>query len=181
MHIERLAADGVLLIKPIAYKDERGFFSEFYQKKRYHALGINTDFSQINLVHSKKNVIRGLHYQKQYPQAKLISVLKGTILDVAVDLRPDSATFLKTIFISLSDKNHFQLYIPEGFAHGFAVYSDTAEVVYQCSNDFYPEDECGLYYNDKTLNIPWHIDKPLLSNKDKAWPTLTQLNLSATK
>ncbi|UJD95325.1 dTDP-4-dehydrorhamnose 3,5-epimerase [Lelliottia amnigena] len=167
--IETRLKDAVI-IEPQVFKDERGYFFEVYKKTRYQSLGINAEFVQDNRSKSTKNVLRGLHFQKNKPQGKLISVSEGVVFDVAVDLRPDSATFGQYHSVILSDENFLQFYIPPGFAHGFCVLSDTATFQYKCTDYYDPSDEGGIIWNDPVLNIDWPIIEPIISAKDCALP-----------
>jgi dTDP-4-dehydrorhamnose 3,5-epimerase len=169
MQFEKFSLDGLVLIKPKIFQDERGFFYETYHKEKFTQNGINFNIAQQNHSGSKKNILRGLHYQIKNSQGKLVRVLKGEIFDVAVDLRKLSPTFGKWEGIVLSDENRHQLWVPPGFAHGFYVISDWAEVEY-CTTDFYaPEYERTIVWNDPDLDIRWPIRdgmKPILSEKD---------------
>ena len=168
--------NGVIIIIPKVFTDDRGFFMETYKKNDFFDAGITTEFVQDNHSHSKKNVLRGLHFQREpYPQAKLVRCIRGKIYDVAVDLRESSPTFGKYVGVELSDENNFQLYIPRGFAHGFLVLSESADVLYKVDNIYSPENESGMIWNDPTVNINWPIKNPILSEKDKKWPTLSEL------
>lgn len=160
------------VIKPKVFGDNRGFFLETYQKKDFLSLGLDYDFVQDNHSKSKKGVLRGLHYQKQFPQAKCVRVIQGEVFDVAVDLRKDSPTYGKWYGIRLSSENKLILMIPRGFAHGFLVLSDEAEFMYKCDEYYHPEDEGGIMYNDPDINIEWpEVDVDiLLSDKDKKHP-----------
>ena len=160
------------VIKPKVFGDNRGFFLETYQKRDFEILGLKYDFVQDNHSKSKKGVLRGLHYQKNYPQAKCVRVIVGEVFDVAVDLRKDSPTYGKWYGVRLSTENKLMLMIPRGFAHGFLVLSDEAEFMYKCDEYYHPEDEGGIIYNDPDINIEWpHIDAEiLLSEKDKKHP-----------
>lgn len=170
--------DGVLIIEPDVFNDSRGFFLETWQKERYQEGGVDVKFVQDNHSRSKKGVIRGLHYQLKNPQAKLVYAVRGTIFDVAVDIRRGSPTFGKWTGVVLSDQNRCQLFIPAGFAHGFSVLSDIADVIYKCSDVYTPGDEYGIIYNDPDINIDWHLNTkntyitPLVSDKDLHYPTL---------
>ncbi|NOX38114.1 MAG: dTDP-4-dehydrorhamnose 3,5-epimerase [Calditrichaeota bacterium] len=158
----------VRLIEPVVFGDNRGFFLETYHQKKYEELGIRDIFVQDNHSHSRKGVLRGLHYQLRYPQGKLIYVSYGTIFDVAVDIRRGSPTFGKWVGRILSDRNHHQLYIPGGFAHGFYVLSDWADVIYKCTAFYVPDDDFGIAWWDPTINIDWPLEgQPILSNKDR--------------
>lgn len=163
--------EGVYIIEPEIFRDHRGYFMETYNYKEFKENGIDAVFVQDNQSSSKKGVLRGLHYQKKYPQGKLVRVIKGEVFDVAVDLRKESETYGKWVGVVLSEKNKKQLYIPRGFAHGFLVLSDTAEFVYKCDEFYHPEDEAGLLWNDETIGIEWpRVGEIILSAKDKANP-----------
>nr|WP_297480734.1 dTDP-4-dehydrorhamnose 3,5-epimerase [Thermococcus sp.] len=165
----------VILIKPRVFEDDRGFFMETYKKPDFEKAGIKGEFIQDNHSRSKYGVLRGLHFQREpYAQAKIVRVIRGVIYDVAVDLRRDSPTFGKYIEVILSEHNKWQLYIPRGFAHGFVVLSDVAEVVYKVDNVYAPDYEGGIIWNDPELGINWPVDNPIVSEKDKKWPTLKE-------
>ena len=166
----------VLLIEPAIFGDGRGFFYEAYQRDRYIEAGIDSDFVQDNLSYSQKNVLRGLHYQWPHPQAKLVQVLEGEVLDVTVDIRRGSPTLGKSVKRSLSSGNKRQLFIPEGFAHGFFVISKNALFMYKCSDFYNPSAEKGLLFSDPGLAIEWPGDAPILSEKDAAFPLLAELS-----
>jgi dTDP-4-dehydrorhamnose 3,5-epimerase len=172
MQIKEVFLSGVLLIEPRVFSDERGFFYEGFNQGRYEECGIKKTFVQDNISRSHRNVVRGLHYQLIHPQAKLVSVILGKVFDVAVDIRPESPTFGQWFGQILSDENHLQLYIPEGFAHGFCVLSETADFMYKCTDYYYPEGERGIRFDDADLNIDWPIDKnkAIVSSKDLAHP-----------
>ncbi|MDR0207091.1 MAG: dTDP-4-dehydrorhamnose 3,5-epimerase [Bacteroidales bacterium] len=158
---------GLKLLKPKLFNDERGYFFESYNSETLNKLGINDDFLQDNQSYSKKNVIRGLHFQvPPFAQAKLVRVVKGAALDVAVDLRKDSPTYAQYFSVLLSEENKLQFYIPEGFAHGFAVLEDNTIFAYKCSNIYHKESERTFLFNDNDLNIDWQIDNPIVSEKD---------------
>lgn len=167
--------DGLYIIEPTIFKDNRGYFLETYNKKDFKEIGINYDFIQDNQSKSTKGVLRGLHYQKKYSQTKLVRVIKGEVYDVAVDLREDSKTFGKYYGVFLSEKNKLQFLIPKNFAHGFLVISDEAEFCYKCDEFYNPEYETGIAYNDRKINIKWPFEKIggieniILSEKDKKW------------
>jgi dTDP-4-dehydrorhamnose 3,5-epimerase len=166
---------GVYIIEPSLYGDQRGYFMETYNKEDFAKAGISHAFVQDNQSSSHKGVLRGLHFQKNYPQAKLVRVLKGEVFDVAVDLRETSSTYGKWIGIILSEKNRKQFFIPRGFAHGFLVLSDYAEFAYKCDQLYHPEDEGGLMYNDPEIAIDWpDIGEIMLSDKDAKHPNLAQ-------
>ncbi|MEA5001093.1 MAG: dTDP-4-dehydrorhamnose 3,5-epimerase [Endomicrobiaceae bacterium] len=167
----RLAVRDVIQIESVKFKDERGFFEEAFKLPDFKNFGINLNIKQINFSHSSKGVLRGLHYQLEpFVQAKLVRVISGAIFDVAVDLRIGSDTFGKWVGAILTPNDKNMLFIPEGFAHGFEVLSDTVDFEYYCSNIYAPEYERGIIYNDSFLNIKWHTEKPLLSSKDSAYP-----------
>jgi len=166
---------GVLVIEPDVFADARGFFMETFHQERYRELGIPSTFVQDNLSKSARGTLRGLHYQVRYPQAKLVQVISGEIYDVAVDIRRESPNFGKWIGILLSEENKKQLFIPEGFAHGFCVLSPTALFSYKCSAFYTPEDEGGLLWSDPELNIDWPVQTPLISEKDSRFPVLSQI------
>ena len=169
--------EGVYIIETQVHGDDRGFFMETYKKTDFDQAGLKYDFVQDNHSKSKKGVLRGLHFQINHPQTKLVRVIKGEVFDVAVDLRKDSKTFGKYVGVLLSNENKKQLLIPRGFAHGFLVVSDEAEFVYKCDDVYHPNDEGGIIYNDPTIGIKWpKIDTEiLLSDKDKVHPTLKEL------
>ena len=172
----RLNIPDVILIKPKVFEDERGFFMETYKKSDFEKAKIRCEFVQDNHSRSKYGVLRGLHFQKEpYAQAKIVRCVRGVIYDVAVDLRRNSPTFGKYVAVILSEFNKYMLYIPRGFAHGFLVLSDEAEVIYKVDNEYAPEYECGLIWNDPDVRIDWPIDNPILSEKDRKWPTLREL------
>lgn len=174
---EKQKIKDVILVKPKVFGDNRGFFMESYKKSEFYTNGITTEFNQDNHSKSQAHVLRGLHFQqKPYEQAKLVRCTKGRIYDVAVDIRPDSETFGQYVRIELSDENKYQLFIPEGFAHGFVVLSDEAELLYKTSNEYAPQADCGILWNDKELNIDWGIDfDPILSEKDRIQQTFKEL------
>lgn len=176
MKIIPTALDGVWRIEPEVFSDHRGFFMETYHRKRYQAHGIRTVFVQDNLSRSTRGTLRGLHYQIQSPQAKLVQAISGEIFDVAVDIRPESPTFGKWIGVHLSGENKTQLFIPEGFAHGFCVLSETAFFSYKCSDFYAPDDEGGLLWSDPDLKIDWPIPQPVISEKDSRFPCLKEIS-----
>lgn len=162
--------EGVFVIEPTVFGDNRGYFMETYNYGEFSENGLGMTFVQDNQSKSKKGVLRGLHFQTQYSQGKLVRVIKGEVFDVAVDLRKNSATYGKWYGVCLSDENKKQFYVPEGFAHGFLVLSDEAEFVYKCTQLYHPEFEGGIAWNDPDINIEWPldgIDEILLSEKDK--------------
>lgn len=147
--------EGLCIIKPMVHGDDRGYFIETYNHKDMQEAGLNMNFVQDNQSCSTKGVLRGLHFQKEFPQGKLVRVIKGSVFDVAVDLRGDSKTYGKWFGVELTEGNHKQFYIPEGFAHGFLVLSDIAEFCYKCTDFYHPGDEGGLAWNDPTIDIQW--------------------------
>ncbi len=175
---EKQKIEDVILVKPKVFGDNRGFFMESYKKSDFFDNGIKIDFNQDNHSKSSKHVLRGLHYQaKPYGQAKLVRCSKGRIFDVAVDIRPNSKTFKQYVKVELSEENKNMLFIPEGFAHGFVVLSDEAELLYKASGEYNPLSDRGLLWSDKDINIDWEIDfDPVLSEKDKVQPTLSKIN-----
>ncbi len=169
--------EGVVVIEPALYGDDRGYFMETYNYKDFAANGIDAVFVQDNQSKSKKGVLRGLHFQKKYQQAKLVRVISGTVFDVAVDLRKGSKTFGKWEGVLLSAENKKQFYIPKGFAHGFVVVSDTAEFAYKCDDFYHPEDEGGILWNDTYIGILWpEVTEVILSEKDKCHLALKDID-----
>ena len=169
----KLSISDVVLIEPQIFQDERGFFLENFKEFDFEKNGIHTKFVQDNYSYSFKKVLRGLHFQKPpKTQAKLVTTLKGEIFDVAVDLRENSFTYGKWVAEILSEENHSSLYIPEGFAHGFCVLSNDANVLYKTTQDYSSEHECGIIWNDPELNISWPFKDPILSKKDQSLPLL---------
>ena len=178
MELIRTPIDDLMLIRPKVLQDERGYFFESYNKLKFNQLGISTQFVQDNQSFSKYGTLRGLHFQKiPHAQAKLVRVIKGKILDVAVDIRPNSRTFGQHLAFELSDDNFLQVLIPKGFAHGFVVLSETALVVYKCDELYNAPSEGGIHYADPDLDIDWRVpkDKIILSPKDQKNPFLREL------
>lgn len=178
-NFEKTDIEGPIIINPKVFVDERGFFLESYKKSDFLKFGINCDFIQDNHSKSTKGVLRGLHFQKQpYEQGKLVRCIKGSIFDVAIDIRPKSKSFGKWVAVILSEENKKMLWIPPGFAHGFLTLTDVAEIIYKVShNEYSKEYDSGIIWNDKDINIIWpfleyNIDKPILSDKDKSLKTL---------
>jgi dTDP-4-dehydrorhamnose 3,5-epimerase len=163
---------GVLIIEPVDFRDPRGFFLETYHELRYQAAGIPQRFVQHNHSHSLPGTLRGLHYQLEHPQGKLVQCVRGSVYDVAVDIRRGSATFGRWVAVELSESNHRQLYIPPGFAHGFCVPSVESDVMYKCTDFYHAGDEHGVSWNDPALAIDWPVKAPLLSERDKKYPPL---------
>jgi len=179
MKINTTNLEGVLHIEPKVFGDARGFFLETYNKERYMAAGFpDVDFIQDNHSRSSKGVLRGLHFQLNNPQGKLVQVATGTVFDVAVDIRVGSPTFGQSYGCILSDENHHQLWIPPKFAHGFCVLSGTADFCYKCTDYYRPDDEGGLLWSDAALGIDWPLSEPLLSDKDRTYACLADIDHS---
>ena len=175
MQVTALDAEGLLLIELDIYRDSRGFFVERYNRERFHANGMEFDFVQDNHSRSAPGVLRGLHYQYDPPQGKLVGVTRGAIWDVVVDLRPESKTFKQNFVIELSDTNGRLLWIPPGFAHGFCVLGDEpADVLYKVTAPYNPRREKGIFWADKDLAIKWPICNPIVSEKDKHLPSFAE-------
>lgn len=169
----------VYIIEPMVFGDNRGYFTETYNAADFKAAGLDYEFVQDNQSKSSKGVLRGLHFQKTHPQAKLVRVISGEVLDVAVDLRKNSPTYGKWVGAVLSGENKRQLMIPRGFAHGFAVLSESAEFCYKCDDFYHPEDEGGIAWNDPDVAVDWMLDgEPILSEKDKKHPTLRECGIA---
>jgi dTDP-4-dehydrorhamnose 3,5-epimerase len=172
----------LFIVEPTVFGDERGFFMETYNKKEFQELGIELEFVQDNHSRSKKGTLRGLHFQKEFPQAKLVRVIKGEVFDVVVDIRKNSTTFGKWFGVVLSEENKKQFFIPKGFAHGFLALTKIVEFTYKCSDYYHPEDEGGIIWNDSDIAIEWPleeygVDELFLSEKDRKWPLLKELKL----
>lgn len=170
--VTRCDIEGLCVIEPTVFKDDRGYFVETYNYNDFAAEGLDMKFVQDNQSMSVKGVLRGLHFQKQFPQGKLVRVLRGKVFDVAVDLRGGSATYGKWFGVELSAENKKQFYIPEGFAHGFVVLSDEAEFAYKVTDFYHPGDEGGLKWDDPEIGIEWPIEEGMeliLSDKDQKW------------
>lgn len=179
MKVTKTHIEGLLVLEPNVLGDERGYFFESFRKSTFDNEGVDVNFIQDNQARSVKNVLRGLHYQNNpIPQAKLLRVLQGTIWDVAVDIRKGSKTYGQWYGIELSAENKLQFLIPHGFAHGYAVLSETAEVFYKCDNYYSKDQEGGVYYADPAINIDWKIDlsKAIVSEKDQKQPLLKDAN-----
>ena len=175
--VETCEIEGLKIITPTIYGDERGYFMETYNYNDYKAAGIDDVFVQDNQSASKKGVLRGLHFQKEKSQGKLVRVIKGEVFDVAVDLRKDSKTFGKWFGLILSEENNKQFYIPKNFAHGFLVVSDFAEFAYKCTDFYDPSDEGGIAYNDENIGIEWPIEDGMeltISDKDQKWDGINE-------
>lgn len=167
--------EGLYVIEPTVFKDERGYFVETYNQNDMKEAGLDMVFVQDNQSMSTRGVLRGLHFQKQFPQGKLVRVVRGKVFDVAVDLRSDSKTYGKWFGVELSAENMKQFYIPEGFAHGFLVLSDEAEFCYKCTDFYHPGDEGGLAWNDPEIGVEWPLDEGvdlIISEKDQKWKGL---------
>ena len=169
----------VILVKPNVIEDHRGYFMESYHIEKFTIGGIKCKFVQDNFVKSVYNTLRGLHFQINFPQAKLLRCLKGKVFDVAVDIRKDSPTYGKWVGEVLSDNNKHQLFIPNGFAHGYYVMSETAEIIYKCSEIYHPEDERGIRWDDPDIRVEWPGNSPVLSKKDQILPFLKNIHESA--
>ncbi len=165
----------LIVLEPRVFTDTRGHFLELFRADRYLEYGIPDRFVQDNLSFSTKGVVRGLHYQLGRPQGKLVGVIQGTVFDVAVDIRYGSPTFGRYAGLTLSSDNYRQIYIPEGFAHGFCVLSDSAMVLYKCTDCYVPEEERGIRWDDPSLHIPWPVPSPTLSAKDRTYPSLSEI------
>ena len=174
LRVRETAIPGVLVIEPAVFADARGFFKETYQSRRYAASGIARVFVQDNHSRSCRGTVRGLHYQLRHPQAKLVCVARGEVMDVAVDIRKGSPTFGRSVSVVLSDANHRQLFVPEGFAHGFCVLSDEADLLYKCTDYYAPGDEYGILWSDPDLGIDWPVTAPIISAKDEAYLPLVK-------
>jgi len=175
MKIFPTSLPGVLIIEPRVFKDERGFFMETYHQKRYEDAGIEVRFVQDNLSYSSQGVLRGLHYQYPHAQAKLVEAIRGEVFDVAVDIRRGSPSFGQWTSANLSGENRRQIFVPEGFAHGFCVLSKTAVVIYKCSDFYAPECEGGVLWSDPDLGIKWPVKHPLVSDKDMGYLRLEDI------
>ena len=178
MKVIQTPLEGFLVIEPDIYKDDRGFFLETYQEERYHQAGITDNFVQDNHSRSVKGVLRGMHFQIKKPQAQIVTVMQGEIFDVVVDIRKRSKTFCKWYGVRLNaHSQQRQVYMPPGFAHGFCVLSDFADLHYKVSFEYNPIDEGGLIWNDKGVGISWPIENPIISLRDKSYPLLNDLNI----
>ncbi len=173
-----LAIPGVILIEPKVFPDERGYFLETFKSSDFLSNDLPNNFVQDNLSFSRKNVIRGMHFQKKpKEQGKLVSVIKGRVLDVAVDFRKESPTFLKWIAVELNDRQNNMLYIPEGFAHGFLALSEEVYLLYKCTNEYDLKADAGFRWDDPDIGIAWPINNPVVSEKDQRLPYLKQLDI----
>ncbi len=172
MIVKNTSLDGVKIITPTVFEDERGYFFESYKAPVFKNNDLPINFVQDNEVKSTKGVLRGLHYQFNRPQGKLVRVISGSILDVAVDIRKGSPTFGQSEIVHLTAENNKMLYIPEGFAHGYLVTSSESIVVYKCTDIYDPNDQYGIIWNDETIGVDWMYDSPILSEKDLMLPAL---------
>ncbi|MDI3469979.1 MAG: dTDP-4-dehydrorhamnose 3,5-epimerase [Pseudolabrys sp.] len=175
MNIIETPIPGVMIVEPKIFGDTRGFFFELFRADRYSERGISEPFIQDNISRSSAGVLRGLHLQNPRSQGKLVTVLRGRVLDVAVDVRTGSPTFGKHVAVELNDDNRRQFWIPRGFAHGFLVLSETADFFYKCDEAYSPADEITIRWNDPTIGIPWGIEKPSLSTRDANAPFLADV------
>ena len=173
--VKSTSLEGFLIVEPNCYKDDRGFFLETYQEDIYKAAGITDEFVQDNQSRSIKGVIRGLHFQVNRPQAQIVTIMRGSVFDVGVDLRRNSPTFGKWHGVELSDVGQRQVYMAPGIAHGFCVLSDWADLHYKVSRFYDPDDECGLVWNDSEVNIDWPSITPLILQRDATYKSLSQL------
>jgi dTDP-4-dehydrorhamnose 3,5-epimerase len=167
---------GLLILEPDILSDDRGLFFEAYHEEKYRSLGVDARFVQDNFSRSRRDVVRGLHYQLAAPQAKLCQVVRGAVLDVVADIRRGSAAYGRWVGVLLSEENRRQLYIPPGCAHGFAVLSETTDFLYKCSRYYDPADDRGIAWNDPDLGIVWPIEAPILSPRDTRNPFLATLS-----
>ena len=175
MNVTQTKLSGVMIIEPVIHSDDRGLFLETFNTKRYYDLGIRHNFVQDNFSRSKKGVLRGLHFQKNVPQGKLVSCTQGLVYDVVVDIDPESDSFGSYIGVELSEHNRRQLWVPPGYAHGFCVLSDTADFHYKCTSFYDPDDEGALIWNDPEIAVDWPIENPVLSIKDQRSGRLTDI------
>jgi dTDP-4-dehydrorhamnose 3,5-epimerase len=175
MNVIETALPGVLILEPRVFRDQRGSFVESWQRDRYRDAGLNVEFVQDNVSVSHRGVLRGLHFQHPGPQAKLVTALTGTVFDVAVDIRVGSPNLARWVGVELSGDSLRQLYVPEGFAHGFLVLSETACVSYKCSRHYEPAHDRGVRWNDPEIGVEWPMDQPILSAKDFQAPRLAEI------
>jgi len=177
MNVIETKLAGVFIIEPQVFGDSRGFFMETWNQTRYAESGLSVNFVQDNLSFSQRGVLRGLHFQNPYTQGKLVQVLQGEVFDVAVDIRLGSPTFGEWVGVTLSSNNKRQFYVPEGFAHGFCVTSETVLFAYKCTDVYSPQSEYGVSWNDPDLGIEWPVDSPILSEKDRKYPRLKDVGV----
>lgn len=176
--VENTPIEGLKVITPTVFGDNRGYFMETYNYNDFKEAGIDCEFVQDNQSASKKGVLRGLHFQKEFPQDKLVRVVRGEVFDVAVDMRKGSQTYGKWFGVKLSEENKKMFFIPKNFAHGFLVLSDFAEFTYKCTDFYHPNDEGGVIYNDPEIGVEWPIEEGMelvMSEKDTKWPTLKEI------
>lgn len=178
MIINTTPLDGLLVLEPKCFQDERGFFQETYQAERYQEAGIFDAFVQDNQSRSRQGVLRGMHFQVMRPQAQIVTVMRGRVFDVGVDLRPSSLTFGKWFGVELHDAGPRQIYLAPGFAHGFCVLSDWADLHYKVSRKYDAHDEGGLHWNDLDVGIGWPIDNPMVTARDASYPILKELTVT---
>ncbi len=175
MNVIATELEGVFILEPKVFADDRGYFIETWSRERYEEAGIKETFCQDNVSFSQKGILRGLHFQYPQPQGKLVSVVSGEVFDVAVDIRVGSPTFGRHVDVMLSEDNHKQLYIPPGFAHGFCVVSDRARFAYKCTTYYNAAADGGIIWNDPDIGVEWPVDGPLLSEKDSSLPRLKDI------
>jgi dTDP-4-dehydrorhamnose 3,5-epimerase len=175
MEIIQTPIPDLLVIQPRSFEDPRGFFLETFQAERYENTGIAGPFVQDNHSRSTAGVLRGLHFQKNHPQGKLVYVVRGAVYDLSVDLRTGSPTYGRWYGTTLSDENHRQMYVPPGFAHGFCVLSESVDFIYKCTDYYHPDDEGGLLWNDPDLAVEWPVESPILAPRDMGFPKLKEL------
>jgi dTDP-4-dehydrorhamnose 3,5-epimerase len=176
MNVLKTSIPEVLIIEPKRFGDDRGFFMETFQAERYFSAGLQNTFVQDNLSRSARGVLRGLHLQSPNSQGKLVTAMRGVVLDVAVDVRVGSPTFGRHVSVELSDDNRRQFWVPRGFAHGFVVLSESADFFYKCDSPYSPADELIVRWNDPALGIDWKTDSPLLSERDRNAPLLADID-----
>jgi len=177
MQIQKLNIEGLLVVRPHVFNDERGYFFESYHRDKMKDQGLDMQFVQDNLSQSTKHVLRGLHFQRPpFAQAKLVQVIKGAVMDVVVDIRKGSPTYGQHFSIELNENNKLSFFIPEGFAHGFVTLEDETIFSYKCSKFYQPDSEGAIRWNDQNLNIDWKIENPIISDKDRKAPFFNQLN-----
>ena len=172
IRVEATSLPGVVIIEPPVFGDSRGHFKELFKEASYAEIGVDSQFVQDNFSRSIRGVLRGLHFQVNTPQGKLVSCLRGSVFDVAVDIDPSSPTYREWVGVELSDENHRQLWIPPGYAHGFCVLSESADFFYKCTAPYDPTDEAGIFWADESIGVEWPVRSPSLSDKDVALPTL---------
>lgn len=176
MEVETVHIEGLLIIRPAVFGDERGYFYEAFNSQKFRAAGLDTEFVQDNISKSSKNVLRGLHFQNPpFAQGKLVSVLQGSVLDIAVDIRKNSPTYGQHYSIVLSEENKTQFYVPPGFAHGFKTLEDNTIFSYKCTEGYNKDSEGAIKWDDEALAIDWQVDNPIVSDKDKIAPSFNDL------